>query len=140
MKTWWLVGIIISILFLFVPCIWECWNDRNGDLNKRIDLFYRGCLALCAGILCHFFINVPFYKGAELSLAIHFLLFDYMIAYILIKRQVVEVAGTGWFEYLGYKGVVDNIRSWRGLAPAQRAAIRIVVFTASLLWFLWQWF
>jgi hypothetical protein len=135
----WIICSTIAVFTLPLAYVWESYNDRDGDLNKKIDVLWRGCLALFAGILNHVFNGVPYYIGTLLSVAIHFMFFDYTIVYIMAKRKVI--AGyVGWYEYLGKKGVVDNIPSWRNAHPTTRLIIRIAVFVPSLTWFIYQWY
>jgi len=137
MKTFWLIGIIIAVSSLFYPYVWECFNDRNGDPNKKIDVLYRAALMLFAGILCHIFIGVMFYKGAILSGAIHFQLFDYTIAYILIKRKIIETPGATWYNTLGKKGTIDSLNIWKRFSPHARMIVRVCVSASALTLFLW---
>ncbi len=148
---------LLTHLFMLIPLAWELVNDRDGEdeFQKRQDVTVRGLWALFAGILAVFahwpilrngdaFVELRhdgliLLSAAILSAAYHFLLFDYLIAFILKKRGVIHYSGQfGWFSYLGEKSVIDNLPLWRQLPAWFRAMIRITVFEAALLFYLYS--
>jgi hypothetical protein len=107
------------LLILFIPTVWEVIDDRKGDSNKGFDVFMRVVL----GIAVALWFDNP-YTAFFLSMALHFFLFDYAINLVLGRRP--------WFGYLGKRGVVDNIPSWRNLHPIARFIIRVVVLGVAV--------
>jgi hypothetical protein len=123
-------------MILFGPYIWESMNDDKGDFNARFDIWLRGLLMVLVATL-----NVAmneltitfFLRSLNMSLAIFFLLFDYTIAFLLIKNKIVEVKGAFWFTYLSKVKQVDKLKAWAGLDAITRLMIRLAYFTLSLL-------
>ena len=90
------------MMFLFfTPLIWEVLNDKDGDSHitrsflkkwevssKKVDVMVRVIIALCISLINYLFYQIAPWKTILLCGAIHFLLFDYVIAYILIKRGI----------------------------------------------------
>lgn len=110
------------LLLLLIPTAWEVIDDRKGDSNKGFDVFMRVLLGI---LVARWFPNL--YTAFFLSMALHFMLFDYAIN-IVLKRQP-------WFAYLGKKGVVDQIPFWRNLNPWVRFGIRVIVLIAAVILF-----
>ena len=120
---------IIALILLTVPTVWELWDDRNGDFNKKIDVWIRGALIVVFSMFA-FLISLRNIVGCmALSAGIHFMFFDYGIAYILGHVK-------DWFSYLGEKGFVDNISFWKGMKPKYRFVVRLVVFVFSIMLYL----
>lgn len=74
-----------------------------------------------------------------MSVAIHFLFFDYSIQYILIKNGTLEPprgVKYHWFTYQAKAGVIDNIGLWRNMNPWVKLCIRVGYFTMALMLFL----
>jgi len=123
-------------MFTIIPFCWEITNDQNGDHNKVTDVFIRIILAIVGAIADWFLFHANVYAGIGLAFAEHFLLFDYVIAAILIEQRVINPIDEGWFVYLGKKGVIDNLDWWRQMNGVSRLIIRLLVFALALLiWF-----
>ena len=114
-----------ELLLLLIPVTWEVIDDRKGDSNKGFDVFMRIALGLLIAT-SHYFDNVI--TAFVMSMAFHFLLFDYAIN-IVLKRQP-------WYAYLGKDGFVDTLPFWRNLHWLARLGIRVVVFVVALWLFL----
>src|SRR5688500_19636669 len=104
--------IILAIVSLFVPLLWELWSDRNGETaeDKIDDVLWRIGFIFLAGLI-NLLIHKPIVDSMFLALAIHWFFFDYIITWWLIKEGVVET-NKSWFEYLGKYSVMDNFRIW----------------------------
>lgn len=129
--------LLIAILLLSSPTAWEIWNDRHGDLNKVTDVAVRLTLMGVTALICDVWFSLI--ASLNLSIAIHFAFFDYIIAYILIKNGTIEPprgVRIHWFTYVGKSGVVDNFKFWRNMRCGWRFAIRLTYLTVSLLIFL----
>lgn len=124
-------------LLLFIPLIWEIYNDRNGDAHqtrgffkrwnlssKKVDVIGRIILALLLSFLNYIINRVAIGKSIFLCGAIHFLFFDYIIAYILIQKRIIK---GHWYSYMGSKGI-DNFHTWKQISPNIRFLIRLIIF------------
>jgi hypothetical protein len=127
----------LAIISLFVPLAIELWNDRNGETaeEKVTDVAWRMVLAVVAGIVNFYMIDKPIFDSMFLALAIHWLLFDYLITWWLIKKGVIETHKS-WFEYLGKFSVMDNFRLWVQIGPWGRFTAKAVVFIIALVIFI----
>lgn len=125
---------ILAILILCLPLIWELWNDRNGDFNKKADVLFRALLIVNAGFIVWGFFNRNLFAAMNLSFAIHWLLFDYLIHIILYRNGVIT--STAWFKYMGKSSKIDNISWWRNMNPWLRLQIRLTYFLISLYLYL----
>jgi hypothetical protein len=120
----------IAFMLLFLPLIWEITDDKNGDFDKAKDVVIRIAIAFFVGsiIWLSSIFNLVHHHGllasAFLSLAIHFLIFDYAIAFVLGHKD--------WFSYMGH-GVIDRIKFWNTMNPKIKLVIRIVVFGFALV-------
>lgn len=127
---------ILSFCLLFIPTIWELINDRKGDYNKDIDVFYRLISAGVISFAVHLFAKVNIYAAFNLAMAIHFLFFDYAIAAILIHNKTLEPprgVKYHWWTYQAKKGVIDNISFWKNLNPYVKLLIRVTYFVISII-------
>jgi hypothetical protein len=115
-------------LILFVPLIWEIWNDCRGDLDKEWDVVIRVFLMIQVGCLVWQFSHRDVFAAINLSFAIHFMLFDYLIV-IILNRTVYE-RKINWFTHLS-NSPIDKI--WKGWNPWLRLLIRLTYFLASLI-------
>lgn len=140
---------IIGLALLIVgAAAWERYNDRNGDLNKQEDIYYRSALCILAALI-NTLLNNPFCDdwrrtiaflilSLNVSVAGFFLIFDYWINYTLIKRGVIETSGAHWFSYLR-SGGFDAWQPWRNLSPKTRFIIRASYFVLALTaYFIWR--
>jgi hypothetical protein len=126
--------ILIELLYLNIlslPLVWEINNDRKGDKDKTLDVFKRGILAVFCALIV-FLIGLTglpqhtYLSAFCMSIAIHFLIFDYLMAATL---------GHGdWFSYLG-DGPIDNIHYWRTLKPWGRFAVRMAVLALAVIFY-----
>jgi hypothetical protein len=128
---------ILVMIFVMVPVLWELYNDRNGDLNKKKDVFMRAMLFAWAGAVINILTGVSAVICILLSIGTFFLLFDYLIVIVLKHNKVISPTAN-WFTYLGKKGYVDNIFLWKRLGPWGRFITKVVVFTISLVLYLMQ--
>lgn len=137
---------IVGLCLLATPLIWEIHNDRDGDahlsrgllrpykiLSKRLDVVTRITIAVLVSMINYYAAGASFWASLILSGSLHFLLFDYIIAYILIENKVVSSVNTHWFTYLGSKSVVDNWSFWKDQDPVSRLILRVLVFVTSLV-------
>jgi len=136
---------ILGAALLASPLVWEITNDKDGDahitrakvfapyqiLSKRIDVYVRVALIAVAAGFNYWVNGVSVSRSVALALAIHFMFFDYGIAFVLIKRKIIV---GHWFTYLGSKGM-DNISAWRRMDPRLRLLARVLVFTGALTFY-----
>lgn len=128
--------LILSIAILCYPLTWEILNDSEGEKRnqKALDVLIRCGLALIAAVIGWLLINKPIIDGFILSLAIHWLLFDYMINAILITRGIIQPRnGETWFSYMGSTAVTDRLKFWRNCSPWFRLGIKVVVLIIAIL-------
>jgi hypothetical protein len=62
-------------------------------------------------------------------IAIHFLVFDYAIVYILKKRGVIETRES-WYTYLGKSHTDDVLRQW---SPVTRLIVKLVILVGAVI-------
>ena len=130
------------MFLFFTPLIWEVLNDKDGDSHitrsflkkwevssKKVDVMVRVIIALCISLINYLFYQIAPWKTILLCGAIHFLLFDYVIAYILIKRGIIK---GNWYSYMGSKGI-DNVGWWKNLNPNLKLVARIIIFVIAFL-------
>jgi hypothetical protein len=124
---------IVSILTLFSPLLWELYNDLNGETveEKMNDVLWRLLLTAVAALTNFFLIGKPILDSFILSMAIHFMFFDYLINIILYKNNVIDYAN--WFSHTGKKGVIDNIGFWKKMNPWTKLLVRVGVLVMSIL-------
>lgn len=137
--------ILLIFLILSLPTAWELYDDRIGETlkQKKLDVLWR-CLsfsssAIVSGWIIYGFHQTPFVyylKAVVMSFAIFFLVFDYAIIIILVRRKIVELPkGQKWYSYLS-KSPLDKL--WSGWDWKWRMAVRGAVFTISLIIYLWN--
>lgn len=122
---------ILVFCFLFAPYLFEVWNDREGDLNKVLDVFVRIAISVIVCVINYLATSHPFFASGLMCFAIFFLLFDYTINAILIRNKVID--SNDFFSYMGKKGDVDNIKFWRNMHPGWRFAIRMGVMAIAIV-------
>lgn len=118
----------ISFLLLCVPLAYELWNDRKDDLNKVIDVFIRTGLVIVCAVPAWFY-GHSYLSSIVLSGAIFFLMFDYLINIIMLRRK-------DFFSYLGTTSWVDRIKFWKEMKPLNRFFLRVGIFTGSFIWYI----
>lgn len=135
----------LSLALLSVPLIWEVWNDKDGDahvsragwneniqmLSKRVDIYAR-CVLCGAASMVNTFLGHPLLSSIVMCGAIHFLFFDYIVAYVLMKNRVIDHVYNRWWSVLGSKGF-DNFDWWKGKSWQVRMAIKVAVFIIACL-------
>lgn len=115
---------VISLSILFIPLIWEIIDDYRVEKNHKVDVFVRAVLMLvCA--LWPWFHGHSYFASVALSFSIFFLLFDYSINIIMLRRK-------DFFSFLGTTSTVDKIKWWHNMKPWNRFYIRAIVFVLSL--------
>lgn len=136
---------ILGVGLLASPLVWEVLNDKDGDahitrarvfepyqlLSKKIDVYVRVVLIAAAAGFNYWINDVSVSRSVALALAIHFMFFDYVIAFVLIEREII---GGQWFTYMGSKGI-DNIYRWRTMDPRVRLLVRVLVFAGALIFY-----
>lgn len=121
---------ILSLLLLFGPLIFELADDANGDNNKQFDVAIRIAIGLLASFVAWFTDGSSFLAAFNLSMAIHWLLFDYAIN-IILNRTVYEKK-VNWFTHVGKSGVIDPLTFWRNMNPYVKLGIRVAYFLISV--------
>ncbi len=121
---------VIYLNILTLPMAWEINNDKKGDFDKVRDVVVRGILAIACGIVVFLLglTGLPHHgiiQSVLMSIAIHFMMFDYLIAATLGHKD--------WFGYLGEKGPVDNIYYWRTLTPWGRFLVRMIWLAITII-------
>src|SRR5688572_21076350 len=127
---------ILGLCLLFGPYIWEIMNDKRGDFNTKFDTWFRALLMAIVATINTAMNELTFryfLKSLNMSFAIFFLLFDYTIAFLLIKNKIVELKGAYWFTYLSKLKKVDTWQPWQSLDPWTRLMIRAAYFVLALL-------
>lgn len=114
-------------LLLLIPTFAEVINDWNGETlkDKRQDVWMRAFLVLSVSV-AYAVTWRGYLANVLLSTALFVLLFDYLINIVLRRPS--------WFSYMG-SGPID--KAWTSWSPWLRLAIRVVVFLAALLFYLW---
>jgi len=128
---------IIGVILLTSPLLWELWNDKDGDSHisrgfielpsKKVDVLVRVFLVSILALFNLLLNDKEIFKSVTFSGAVHFLLFDYLIAYILSKRGIIKGQ---WWSYMGSKGI-DNYPLWKKLHPIIKLIIRVIIFIIS---------
>jgi len=114
----------VAFSMLFIPLIWELISDRKGDPNKNMDVVYRAIFILASSIY-PWLLGHNYLASISLSFGIFFLLFDYLIHIIMLKRK-------DWFSYLGTTSIIDRIKFWKNMSPWNRFFTRLAVFMIGL--------
>lgn len=127
---------IIAFILLCAPTFWEINDDKRGDLNKKEDVAWRilgGCVvSICAWV----FADKNPWLAFNMSMAIFFLFFDYLISYILIHNGTIELPRGSkytWFNYTAKSGFVDRVPWWSKLNPWIKLLIRVTYFSISAI-------
>jgi hypothetical protein len=119
-----------------IATIWEVWNDKEGDLNKSADVAIRiGLISLEASLLV-LLLHKPYIDCFLVSTSIFFLLFDYVVAYVLIKNGTLEPPrGTKyhWFRYTAKAGLFDKFSIWRRANPWMKFFIKLLCLAVALI-------
>ena len=133
--TWLILREVAALLLLFIPTVWEQWNDRNGDdHSNKADLYARAGLVLSAAFLTWIVSGHSFGAALALCAAIHFLIFDYWVAYRLESNGVIK-PGSSWFRYVGKSSDFDQRSAWVKAGPWGRLAARVAVFIIAIFFY-----
>ncbi len=122
---------LISFVIQFTAIFWENNDDKGekGDTNKTGDVYIRAAIMACTAILGYVIRSMNFLhfgslaqvaigigKVYLLAIGLFVLMFDYILNINRDRRD--------WFEYLGEKGTIDNIKWWRNMRPEWRLVVR----------------
>lgn len=120
---------LLSIILLSLPLLYHLWNDKDGEApeDKGIDILIMSVIAIAAAVVGFFIADKPIIDGLLLSAAIHFMLFDYAINYILYRNGVIE--NPNWFSHLGKSYTDDVLRQW---SPWTRFWIKVGILVAAV--------
>lgn len=121
---------ILAIILILIPLLWELANDYKGDTNKGIDVFLRFAFAAASAGLVTLITKHNFWLAFNLSLAIHWLLFDYLIHIILYRNGVI--VSPEWFKYTGKSSKVDNLPIWKSIGPYGRLFVKLFYFLLAV--------
>lgn len=134
---------ILGLAALSFAYPWEVLNDKDGDAHvsrgdwndkykfssKTLDVWARCFFMVVASALNILFTQHNFFVSLFLAGAIHFLLFDYTITYVLIKRKILE-GPIKWYDYSNGKGF-DNYKWWTERSWQVRMSLKVVVFLVA---------
>lgn len=122
---------MISLILCIIPTLWEIWDDRNGETKKdKTRDFLIAVIMYSVIALANWWIfETHPLKSLALTFAFRLLVFDYAIAYVLIKRGVIV---GNWFSYTGKTARWDKLIA--RVNPWLRFAARVVLFAAVLWW------
>lgn len=127
------MGQALVILLCFAPTVWEIIDDARGETRKdkiRDAVIAAGLYSVIALALWWILETHPL-KSLALMIAIRVMFFDYVIAYVLIRRGVIKGS---WFRYVGKTARWD--RALSKVNPWTKLALRIVIFAGSVTYFL----
>jgi len=115
---------LIAISFLFIPLAWEIIDDSRQEKNHKVDVFIRGGLMVVCAVGPWLY-GHSYFSSVALSFAIFFLLFDYIIHIVMMRRR-------DWFSYMGTTADTDKVKRWHNMKPWDRFFIRFGVFAIAL--------
>lgn len=123
----------LVILLGLVAVEVEARNDQHGESKKDKvrDAFVLAIAASCLCLLLYWLGNVHPLKTIALLLGVRVLVFDYRATYLLIKNKVIV---GNWWSYTGKTARWDKLIS--RIPPWLRLLARVILFAASLIWFL----
>jgi hypothetical protein len=128
------MSIFVYCLTLLASIGWEVNDDQAGDVTGRWkDIGVRSFLWSLSTVAATELFYVPWFVALALQLAVFVLLFDYLVAYYLIRKGTVQVKGAHWFSYLSKKKWTDQLQAWAN--PWARLVVKLAVFVAALWWF-----
>ena len=121
----------LSIILLLLPTAYHLYFDRNGELpeEKSHDILLMVAIAATAAFIGYLIAGKNMLTGLFLSWAIHFMVFDYAIVYILKKRGMIETKESA-FSYLGSSYTDDVLRQWK---PWTRFWIKLGVLVGAVI-------
>lgn len=124
---------MIWLIFLYaVPSLYEAWTDRHGEKksNKVVDSLLLIAVVLIVSIAVQILLKVSVIESVVLLLSWRLLIFDYLVAYLLIRNGVIV---GHWFTYNGKIAWFDRLVS--GVNPWVMFLVRVIIFAISLWWF-----
>jgi hypothetical protein len=133
--SWGIFWEAVAFLLLLGPIGWEQWNDRNGDDHSdSADILIRGGLMVSAALMAWLIAGRNFWAALLLSASLHFLIFDYWIAYKLERNDVIK-PGSSWFRYVGKSSDFDQESAWVKVGPWGRLIARLAVALPALVFY-----
>jgi len=115
---------LIAVSFLFIPLIYELIDDHLKETNHKMDVWIRaGLMIVCA--VGPWLYGHSYWGSVALSFGIFFLLFDYLINIIMLRRR-------DFFSFLGTTAETDKVKWWHNMKPVNRFLIRFGVFAIAL--------
>lgn len=121
---------LLAFILLLSPLVWELITDARGDFDKRADLLVRGVIAAISATLAYVLTERNILAAFNLSVALHFMLFDYLVAIILYNNGIIN--DTRWFSKLGKSGVIDRLLFWVKAGKWGRFFIRFCYLAIAL--------
>lgn len=119
---------VIAIGLLCIPTAWELWDDRDGDPNKKLDVFVR-CILVAGSAVYPWYIGHGYWASVFMAGGIFTMVFDYLENKINLKRK-------DWFSFLGTTSEQDKIKWWRNMKPKYRFGLRLGVFLITLFFYI----
>lgn len=121
---------MITVVLCLLPTLWEIWNDRDGETkkDKTRDLLVSIVLYSVIALVNWKLSVTPVFKSLALSFGWRLLVFDYAIAYVLIRRGVIVGK---WWNYRGKTARWDRLISKAN--PWILLVVRALVFLSALL-------
>lgn len=131
---------ILSIILLCGPLIFELADDAHGDQNKGMDVSIRIAIGLLASFVAWFTDGRSFLAAFNLSMAIHWMFFDYLLNWILHSSGFYGYKA--WnncrsrfvliISHVGKSGVIDNLKFWKEMNPYVKLGIRVAYFIVAV--------
>lgn len=119
------------IIVLLTPTINELIDNHNLETKdeKKNDTLVRAYCMLAVSLVD----PKRYLQDLAMSIALFFLLFDYLYN---LTSEITKPVRSQWFSHLGTTSPFD--RQFSKLPPVVRACIRVVVFLAATLYFVWR--
>ena len=127
---------IETIALMFLPTIWEVWNDRNGESKKDKvkDAIITAVMWLILVSVARWLFVTPVVGSLALLIGIRIMFFDYLVQYVLIKRHVIV---GHWFTYTGKTAKWDRMIA--KINPWVRFALRVAIFSGMIFIYIRTW-
>jgi len=119
---------LIAVSFLFIPLIWEIIDDSRVEKNHKLDVWIRGGLMIVCAVGPWLY-GHSYFASVALSFGIFFLMFDYFIHAIMLRRK-------DWFSFMGTTAETDKVKWWHNMSPWNRFFIRFGVFVCGVVWYI----
>jgi len=123
--------VVIFFLLCAIPTACELYNDRHGDTKKDHirDVLVLTVISLGLALVLNWLFDYKLVGTMLLIWAIHFLLFDYLITYILKRNHVISPKAN-WFTYTGKTSTMDKYVA--KIPPWIRLAIKLLTFGVTI--------